>query len=79
MTEKEFKEYEAMPDWKLFGFLSARDTSERKHVAIHLLELRRASAATKAAERSAHAAIWASVAAIASLLVTIIMSLMKLA
>ena len=69
MTEQEYKEYDSWPDWKLLEIVTERDGSQRKHLAAHLLELRRTQ---RVAMHSAHAAKWAAVAAIGSLIVSII-------
>lgn len=56
MDENEFKDFEKRSDRELFDFVTENDSSQRKWVAKHLLELRRNQELTKAAKSSARAA-----------------------
>lgn len=72
MEKKDFEYFEGLSDRELFDFVTETDASQRKHVAIHLLELRRNRELTKAARSSARAAwlaaIIAGVAAVVAVL-----------
>ena len=56
MTEAQWKELAALPDWALHDFVTEDDSSQRKHAALHLLAIRR----NKAMER---VAMWSAIAA----------------
>ena len=66
MNPKEFAEMEQLDTATLVTISAERDASHRKHAASHILELRRAEPLKRAATASAHAAIWAAVAAFIS-------------
>lgn len=72
MELKDFEYLEKLSDRELFDFVTETDASQRKHVAVHLLELRRNMELTRAARSSARAAwlaaIIAGVAAAAAVL-----------
>lgn len=63
MEQSQFEQLEKLSDRELFDFITEKDTSQRKWVAIHLLELRRNQAITSAAKSSASAAWVAAVVA----------------
>ena len=63
MELKEFEDLEKRSDRELFDFVTESDASQRKHVAVHLLELRRNQELTRAAKSSAHAAWLAAIIA----------------
>jgi hypothetical protein len=63
MTESEYKRLENLKDWELFSYITEKEHSENRHVAEHILHLRRTDAARRAAERSARAALWSAAAA----------------
>jgi hypothetical protein len=67
-----FKQMSVMPDEKLFEFVTERDSSQRRHVAEHILEMRRTLPLHRAAEASAKAAIWSAIAAFISAVVAIV-------
>jgi len=41
MEPETFKQFSAMPDEQLFGYVTEKDSSQNKHVAMHLLDIRR--------------------------------------
>lgn len=53
MDDMEFEKFKKLPDSKLFDFVTEKDSSQRRHVAAHLLELRRNQELTRAARSSA--------------------------
>lgn len=61
MTEDEYKQIDALKDRELYDFVTEKDSSQRKWVAIHLLEQRR-NAALVAASKSAARAAWLAAA-----------------
>jgi hypothetical protein len=63
MELKDFEYLEKLSDRELFDFVTESDASQRKHVAVHLLELRRNRELTRAAKSSARAACWAAIIA----------------
>ena len=56
MEAPEYARLEKLSDRELFDFVTEKDSSQRKWVAMHLLEIRRNEALTKAAKSSARAA-----------------------
>ena len=69
MNQDEFKQMELLSDGELFDFVTETDTSQRKWVAKHLLELRRNRELTRAAQSSAKAAwIAAAIAGISAII-----------
>ena len=60
MEKEEFISLEKLSDRELFDFVTEKDSSQRKWVALHLLEFRRNIELTRAAKSSARAAWWAS-------------------
>ena len=71
MEEKDFTYLEGLSDRELFDFVTERDGSQRKWVALHLLELRRNRELTRAARSSARAAWLAAAVAGVSAVVAI--------
>lgn len=61
-----FKQFNQMPDEKLFEFVTEREHSQNRHVAMHILEIRRTEPLRRAAQQSADAARWAMIAAFIS-------------
>lgn len=51
-----YKQFNQMPDEKLFEFVTEREHSQNRHVAMHILEIRRTEPLRRAAEQSADAA-----------------------
>jgi hypothetical protein len=51
-----FKQMNAMPDEKLFEFVTEVEHSQKRHAAMHILEIRRTEPLRRAAEQSADAA-----------------------
>ncbi len=72
MELTDYDRLERLPDRELFDFLTETDASQRKWVAIHLLEMRRNRALTSAARSSAIAAWVAAALALISALVTVV-------
>lgn len=56
MEHDEYASLEKLTDRELFDFVTEKDYSQRKWVAMHLLEMRRNESMTKAAKSSAYAA-----------------------
>jgi hypothetical protein len=74
-----FQQFNEMPDEKLFNYVTEVESSERRHVAQHILEIRRSEPLRKAAEASVRAAeasvrttIWATIAAFISAIAAVI-------
>ena len=63
MDDMEFEKFKKLPDSKLFDFVTEKDSSQRRHVAAHLLELCRNQELTRAARSSARAAWFAAAVA----------------
>lgn len=61
-----FKQFNEMPDEKLFEFVTEREHSQNRHVAMHILEIRRTEPLRRAAQQSADAARWSMIAAFLS-------------
>lgn len=61
MKNEDYEQLEKLSDSELFDFITEKDSSQRKWVAMHLLELRRNKAVTSAARSSAIAA-WVAAA-----------------
>lgn len=72
MEANEYSSLEKLSDRELFDFVTERDGSQRKWVAMHLLEMRRNEVLTKAAKSSAPAAWVAAIVAGASAVVAIL-------
>lgn len=56
MEANEYASLEKLSDRELFDFITEKDSSQRKWVAMHLIEMRRNETLTKAAKSSARAA-----------------------
>lgn len=56
MNQDDYAQLENLNDRELFDFITEKDSSQRKWVAMHLLELRRNKSITRAAKSSAIAA-----------------------
>lgn len=56
MQPETYKQFNAMPDEKLFEYVTERESSQSRHVAMHILEIRRTEPLRRAAEQSAAAA-----------------------
>lgn len=57
MEENEYNKFVAMSERQLFDFVTEKDASQRKWVALYVLDTRRAKIASKAAWASALAAV----------------------
>lgn len=82
MNQTEYKSYEAMKDHELFYFVTETAGSQRGHVARHILELRRNTAAAADAARaglaSAKAGRWAAIAAAIAALGTLVQAVLAI-
>jgi hypothetical protein len=56
MQSETYKTFQAFPDEKLFEYVTERESSQHRHVAMHILEMRRNEPLRRAAELSAEAA-----------------------
>jgi hypothetical protein len=72
MSPNEFNEMEQLDTAILVSISAERDSSQRKHAALHILEMRRAEPLRRAANSSARAAVWAAVAAFISAIAAVI-------
>lgn len=72
MKEEEFKQLEKLTDRELFDYFTENDSSQRKWVAQHLLELRRNRELTQAAKSSARAAWLAAIIAGISAVIAVV-------
>ena len=63
MDSKDYDQLTQLTDRELFDFVTEKEASQRKWVAIHLLEMRRNRAIVSAAQSSAAAAWVAAVVA----------------
>lgn len=61
MTEVEYNQIDALQDRELYDLVTEKDSSQRKWVAIHLLE-QRGNAALVAASKSSARAAWLAAA-----------------
>ena len=75
METKDYEQLERLTDRELFDFVTETDASQRKWVAMHLLELRRNRAIASAARSSAIAAWVAALVAGVSAIVAILVYL----
>lgn len=66
MEKNEYEQLSKLSDRELFDFITEKDSSQRKWVATHLLELRRNRQVAQAAKFSAIAAWVAAVVSIIS-------------
>lgn len=72
MDKEQFRQLERLSDMELFDFVTENESSQRKWVALHLLELRRNRELTGAAKSSARAAWLAAAVAGISAVVAIV-------
>ena len=72
MKNEDYEQLEELSDSELFDFITEKDSSQRKWVAMHLLELRRNKILTSAAKSSANAAWLAAIIAGISAVVAIL-------
>ena len=72
MKNEDYEQLEKLSDSELFDFITEKDSSQRKWVAMHLLELRRNKAVTSAARSSAIAAWFAAIVAGVSAVVAVL-------
>lgn len=72
MKSEDYEQLEKLSDSELFDFITEKDSSQRKWVAMHLLELRRNKAIASAARSSAIAAWFAAILAGVSSVVAIL-------
>ena len=72
MTEDEYKQIGALEDRQLYDFVTEIDSSQRKWVAIHLLEQRRNAALVAASKSSARAAWLAAAIAGGSAIIAVL-------
>ncbi len=72
MKNEDYQQLVKLSDSELFDFITEKDASQRKWVAMHLLELRRNKFLTSAARSSAIAAWFAAVVAGVSAIVAIL-------
>ena len=72
MKIEDYELLEKLTDSELFDFITEKDSSQRKWIAMHLLELRRNKAVTSAARSSAIAAWFAAIVAGVSAVVAVL-------
>ena len=72
MKNEDYEQLEKLSDSELFDFITEKDSSQRKWIAMHLLELRRNKAVTSAARSSAIAAWFAAIVAGVSAVVAVL-------
>ena len=72
MKNEDYEQLEKLSDSELFDFITEKDSSQRKWVAMHLLELQRNKAVTCAARSSAIAAWFAAIVAGVSAVVAVL-------
>ncbi|MCG2578518.1 hypothetical protein LZ012_16095 [Dechloromonas sp. XY25] len=69
MEQDEYAQLQELSDRELYDFVTEKDSSQRKWVALHLLEQRRNAVLTSAAKSSARAAwLAAAVAGISAII-----------
>jgi len=76
MTEEEYKQIDALQDRELYDYVTEKDSSQRKWVAIHLLEQRRNAALVAASKSSARAA-WLAAAIAGGSAIIAVLALIK--
>lgn len=76
MTEDEYNQIAALEDRQLYDFVTEKDSSQRKWVAIHLLEQRRNAALVAASKSSARAA-WLAAAIAGGSAIIAVLALLK--
>jgi hypothetical protein len=72
VDKKDYEDLTKKSDHELYDFITENDSSQRKWVAVHLLELRRNQELTKAAKASAVAAWLAALVAGCALVFSIL-------
>ena len=72
MKNEDYENLEKLSDSELFDFVTEKDSSQRKWVAMHLLEVRRNKAIANAAKSSAIAAWIAAIVAGVSAVVAVL-------
>lgn len=72
MEETEYNQLAKLSDRELYDFVTEKDSSQRKWVALHMLEQRRNAVLTQAAKASARAAWVAAAIAGASAVVAVL-------
>lgn len=72
MTKDEYQKLWKMPSEELYGIVTERDSSPRKHLAEHILEQRRMEPLLEASRQSAKAAKMAAIAAFFSAIIALI-------
>jgi len=72
MDKAKYEKLSKMQDHELFEWARFGEAATDGLAARHILEMRRIQRAAAAADRSAHAAMWAAIAAFGSLAVAII-------
>lgn len=72
MEKSEYDQLIKLSDRELYDFVSEKDSSQRKWVALHLLEQRRNTILTQAAKSSACAAWLAAIIAGASAIIALL-------
>lgn len=69
MEQTDYDDLAKRADRELYDFVTESDSSQRKWVALHMLEQRRNAVLTQAAQSSARAAWWAAAVAGASAII----------
>ena len=77
MNKEEYDQYWKMPSEKLYAIITEKDSSPRKHLATHILEVRRMKPLIESSKESARAAKYAAVAAIISAVVALVALVVK--
>jgi hypothetical protein len=72
MEQTQYDELAKKPDRELYDFVTEQDSSQRKWVALHMLEERRNAVLTAAAKSSARAAWLAAAIAGASAIIAVL-------
>jgi hypothetical protein len=72
MNQEEYDRFNKLADRELFDFVTEKDSSDRKWLALHLLELRRNREVVAASRSSARAAWLAAIIAGASAIVAVL-------
>jgi len=72
MTEDEYNQIDALQNRELYDLVTEKDSSQRKWVAIHLLEQRRNAALIAASKSSARAAWLAAAIAGGSAIIAVL-------
>lgn len=70
MTKEELAKWEATPTHELFDYVTEKDSSQRKHAALYVLERRKNQILERAAIGSAIAAFMSVIAAVLAVYAT---------